>query len=287
MKGLFIDNEYLCGEKYSAIFTEFEKAFSALGVSLKRKSNAEVWQLISDKRLEKYDFVLFWDKDIRLAEILENRSYKVFNSSGTIAVCDDKGATYSSLYGKVVMPVTIVAPFTYENVGYTNYDFLLTAEKTLGYPMVVKESHGSFGKQVYLVENRDELERKAKEIGAKPFIVQEFVSSSFGTDVRAQVVGDRVVASVKRKGAEGSFVSNASSGGSMEKYDADEEFEKLAVKSAKLVGADFAGVDILFGKDGEPILCEINSNAHFINLKNATGVNTAEHIAKYITEKIK
>lgn len=287
MKGLFIDNEYLQGEKYSVIYREFGKSFARSGVEIDKTSNAKAWELVNANRLYKYDFVLFWDKDLLLNERLANLGYKVFNSAKAIALCDDKGATYNALYGKIKMPKTIIAPFTYENIGYTDYDFLTAAERELGYPMVVKESRGSFGKQVYLVNDREKLLSTAKRIGVKPFIMQEFISSSYGVDVRAQVVGDKVVAAVKRKGAEGSFVSNASSGGKMEKFDIPAEFVDLAIKSAKGVGADFAGVDVLFGKNDEPILCEINSNAHFKNLFDATGVNTADYIAEYVLGKIK
>ena len=60
----------------------------------------------------------------------------------------------------------------------------------------------------------------------------------------------------------------------------------MAIKACKYLGLDFAGVDILFGENNEPILCEINSNAHFINIYNCTGINVADEIMKYINDML-
>ena len=122
------------------------------------------------------DFVLFWDKDIRLARHLEILGLPVFNSSKAIEACDDKRLTHILLQKEnIPMPKTIIAPFTYNNIGYTNLEFLTKAEEKLLYPFVIKEAYGSFGQQVYLVNSHEEAVARIEKIGAKPMLFQEFV----------------------------------------------------------------------------------------------------------------
>jgi ribosomal protein S6--L-glutamate ligase/gamma-F420-2:alpha-L-glutamate ligase len=79
------------------------------------------------------------------------------------------------------------------------------------------------------------------------------------------------------------FRSNITNGGSMKKYEASEAQAKIAIDACKAIGLDFAGVDVLFGKDG-PIICEVNSNPHFKTTLECTGINMAEHIISHIAE---
>ena len=114
-------------------------------------------------------------------------------------------------------------------------------------------------------------------------LFQRFVEHSRGRDIRLQVVGDRVVGSMLRH-SERDFRANITAGGAMEAYAPTEEEVQLALDAARAVGADFAGVDLLFGEEG-PLVCEVNSNAHFKNLQDCTGVDTAREILAYIRER--
>lgn len=80
----------------------------------------------------------------------------------------------------------------------------------------------------------------------------------------------------------GDFRANISNGGKMKQYEPTKQQVKLAIDCVKAIGLDFAGVDLLFDEDEEPIVCEVNSNAHFKNIYDCTGVNVAEHIIEYI-----
>ena len=93
----------------------------------------------------KPDFAIFWDKDTVLAQKIESQGIPTFNSSTTIALCDNKICTAVALteHG-VPHPKTIVAPKTFEGVGYNDDKFLKIAGDVLGFPMVVKEAYGSF-----------------------------------------------------------------------------------------------------------------------------------------------
>ncbi|MDR3263161.1 MAG: RimK family alpha-L-glutamate ligase [Clostridiales bacterium] len=284
MQGLLVTNEFFRTEKFDGIYDMLCAAFKKGGLPLTRATNAETALEISRSgRLKDINFILFWDKDVLLAKRLENLGYKVINSSRVIEICDSKALTAAVFENSgIKTPKTFIAPFTYDNVGYTSYGFLERAADILGFPMVVKENFGSFGEQVYLIADMNGLKSLCKRLSPRGFIMQEYVASAAGTDVRIHVVGDRAVAAVKRTAKNGGFISNVTNGGQMSAFSPPKEFLDLAIRVCSYIGADFAGVDLLFGKDGEPILCEINSNAHFKNLRDATGINVASSIAEYV-----
>lgn len=182
------------------------------------------------------------------------------------------------------MPKTYCAPMTFEKE-YSDYTFVLQVEGSLGYPMIIKENKGSFGEQVYKVEDYYEAVEQIKKIGGCDFIMQEYIESSKGQDVRIHVVGNEIVTAMKRVN-KNDFRANITNGGSMEKYQPTKEQCEMALKVCEKLGLDFAGVDIMFGKNREPVLCEVNSNAHFKNIYDCTGVNVAEKIIDYILKKI-
>ncbi|WP_208591520.1 ATP-grasp domain-containing protein [Gracilibacillus suaedae] len=230
------------------------------------------------------DFVFFWDKDLFLARQLEVQGLRLFNSAKAIEICDDKALTYQQLANHGIrMPKTIIAPKVF--VSLEDDSHLDQVIETLGFPMVIKETFGSFGEQVYLIENEQQLRQKVKELQHKPHLFQEYIASSYGRDVRLNVVGDQVVAAMLRK-SEQDFRANVTAGGHMFGYQPSEREQALAVRCSQLVGADFAGVDLLFGENDEPILCEINSNAHFKNIYDCTGVDITQNMMAFIKESI-
>ena len=289
LHGWLVVNQFLNANKYSELYDWFQAASEKFGVKLSVKTNAEliVEDIESLRIKEKVDFVLFWDKDIRLAQMLEDIGLPLYNTSKSIEMCDDKGYTAIMLkkYG-VPMPETILAPKTYERPNYNDVSFLDGIEKRLGYPMVVKESYGSFGWQVYLANNREEVVKLLHETSPKPLIFQEFIDSSRGRDLRLQVVGDTVVASMMRNSTSDDFRANLTIGGVMKAYEPSEEERKLAIDACRALGLDFGGVDLLFGPDGRQIVCEVNSNAHFRNIYDCTKVNVAESILAYIKQRM-
>ena len=229
------------------------------------------------------DFGIFWDKDILLASRLEKLGLRLFNSSQSIEACDDKGQTAIALVeGGIRTPKTFLSPKAYPTFGCTDMSFLRKAEEELGYPMIIKENRGSFGQQVHLVQNAYDAEVLIASFKEHPFIMQEYIKESAGRDVRINVVGGRVVASMYRYN-DNDFRSNITNGGSMKSFTATKEQEDLAIAATKALGLDFAGVDVLFGKEG-PIICEVNSNPHFKTTLECTGINMAEHIIRYIKE---
>ncbi len=289
MTGILVVNEFLYSNKFNEIHNWLMEAANKQGIVMQLKTNAELLADISGVYKDRIaDFILFWDKDVRLAFYLEQLGYPVFNSSKAIERCDDKSLTHLILMNSgIPMPRTIIAPKTFENIGYTNFIFLEEVADRMGFPLVLKESFGSFGQQVYLVHNLEELKSQVKQIGAKPIIFQEFIKSSFGKDIRLQVVGNQVIASMYRYTDNGDFRANLSIGGKMKPYQPSKEQCDLALRCCEVIGLDFAGVDLLFGEQEEPIVCEVNSNAHFKNIYDCTGVNAAEAIITHIYEKLR
>ncbi|MGM8213003.1 ATP-grasp domain-containing protein [Virgibacillus sp. W0430] len=228
------------------------------------------------------DYVVFTDKDIYLAKQLELLGVRLFNSSETIAISDDKITTYQMLVAnKLPVPDTIIAPKTFFNSNTVNENSIDLAINKFGFPMIVKEAFGSFGQQVYLIDNKKDLLNKVAALQGKPFMFQAFVSSSYGQDLRLHVVGDQVVAAMKRTSLN-DFRANVSAGGTMEAYQPSESESKMAIAAAKAIHADFAGVDLLIGANNSPIICEVNSNAHIRNMYDCTKINVADDIIAYI-----
>ncbi len=284
--GLLLTNHFLASAHFDVLYDLFDAAAQSCGVKLSRASGGDTVAPFSEHPANGVDFVLFWDKDIASARRILRHGIPVFNAPDAIRICDSKSETVEALLSAgLPIPRTLVAPMTYETVGYTKDDFIERAVSVLGLPLVIKECYGSFGEQVYLASTLDEAKGTVKRIGAKPLLFQAFISHSFGTDVRVNVVGDRAVCAIKRTGKAGDFRSNIAGGGTGEPYALSDREEALAVAAARAVGADFAGVDLLFGENG-PLVCEVNSNPHFTGTHKATGINLAVPIIEHILKRI-
>lgn len=279
MKLLFVINEFLESAGFSFVYGAFRSAAETRNVSLAVKTNADLSVSLPAKT--DFDGVIFWDKDVLLAERLENAGFRLFNRAKAIEICDSKQKTALCFEKhKIPSPTTVISPKTYENIGYTNLDFLEKAAEKTGFPMIIKEEFGSFGKQVYLVNDLEKARETVGKISPKGFVVQEFISDCRGVDLRLCVIGGKVVSAIKRSNPE-DFRSNIENGGFAEKATPTEEQEALAIRAADSAGLDFAGVDILPSQKGD-VVCEINSNPHFAGTLSATGVNIADGIIGYI-----
>ena len=286
MKGWIVVNGFVSSEKFRELYGFLSRAAEKRGISVEIKTNDALALPVGDRiAKERPDFVLFWDKDTALARRLEAEGLRLFNSATALAVCDSKALTVEKLAGKVPMPRTVIAPKTFEGVGYCRTEFLENAARVLGLPMIIKECYGSFGAQVYLARTLDEAREIVSELGHKDFIMQEFIAESCGRDVRVNVVGTRVVSAMERYNTS-DFRSNITNGGKMKRAELTPEMERIALAAAGEIGLDFAGVDILFGNGG-PLICEVNSNPHFKSSLECTGVDMSEAIMDYIAEQLR
>jgi RimK family alpha-L-glutamate ligase len=276
--GWLITNAFVDVPLFEEHFDMLTAAASEQSIKLIRKTNVE---LLLDVRVLP-DFALFWDKDIKLAKLLKQKGLRLFNTASAIEACDDKSLTYIKLLGDLKMPETYIAPKTYELVGYGAYSFLDPIADKLGFPLVIKGCFGSFGMQIYLVENPSQMRETVKRMGLKPMIFQKYIKSSHGRDMRVYVVGGKIAAAMTRKSPDGDFRSNVTNGGAAESVIPPPAYAEMALTACKKLELDFGGVDILFGENNEPILCEVNSNAHFKALCECSGVNIAREIITHI-----
>ncbi|MFT3982563.1 MAG: RimK family alpha-L-glutamate ligase [Lachnospiraceae bacterium] len=290
--GWFIVNQFLNTAKFQELYQWLIKAAQKQQIRLLPKTNADFLfradsgQMISAGHAEQTpDFVLFWDKDIRLARALEKTGLRLFNCADAIEACDDKSLSAVRLAGIVKMPRTYLAPMTYPNIGYTDFAFLSSVEQELSYPFVIKECFGSFGMQVYLTHSRSETAAILSQNAGNAFLFQEYIHTSTGRDIRLHIVGGKHVTSMLRYN-EHDFRANITNGGSMKPYEPSADQIRLAQEVCRELRLDFAGVDILFGEHDEPILCEVNSNSHFKNIFDCTGINVADAIMTYIDKEL-
>ena len=154
-----------------------------------------------------------------------------------------------------------------------------------GAPVVIKLLQGTQGIGVVLAETRKAAESVIEAfMGLKAdILVQEFIKEAGGADIRCFVLGDKVIASMKRQGGEGEFRSNLHRGGSASLVRITPEERRTAVTAAKAMGLNVAGVDLLRSSRG-PLVMEVNSSPGLEGIENATGKNVAGMIIDW-TEK--
>jgi ribosomal protein S6--L-glutamate ligase len=152
-----------------------------------------------------------------------------------------------------------------------------------GAPVVVKLLEGTQGKGIVLAETRKAAESVVEAFRGlnANFLVQEFVKEAGGSDIRCLVIGEKVVAAMKRQAIEGEFRSNLHRGGSAELIKISPEERSTAVRAARIMGLNVAGVDILRSNHG-PVVLEVNSSPGLEGIEKATGKDVAGTIIEYI-----
>ena len=152
-----------------------------------------------------------------------------------------------------------------------------------GNQYVIKLTEGTQGKGVVLTETRGAAESVIDAFRGLDahFLVQEFVKEAKGADIRCFVIGDKVVASMKRQGKEGEFRSNLHRGGSASVIKISPEERSTAVRAAKIMGLNVAGVDLLRSNHG-PVVMEVNSSPGLEGIETATGKDVAGQIISFI-----
>jgi ribosomal protein S6--L-glutamate ligase len=157
-----------------------------------------------------------------------------------------------------------------------------------GAPLIVKLLEGTQGVGVVLCETKKAAQSVIQAFrGLKAYLlVQEYIKEAGGSDLRCLVVGDKVVAAMERKGAEGEFRSNLHRGGSASLAKITPTERKTAVQAAKALGLRAAGVDILRSDRG-PLVLEVNSSPGLEGIERATGKNVAGLIVQYIEKNAK
>ena len=154
-----------------------------------------------------------------------------------------------------------------------------------GLPVVVKVTQGTQGDGVFLRHTAFEVRNLVQGLlmTGKAVLVQEYIAESHGKDIRALVVGDKVVACMRRRARGREFRSNFHLNGTVERVDLPESYAEAACRAARVLGLNIAGVDLLEGNNG-PLVLEVNSSPGLEGIEKASGVNVAGAIVDYVME---
>jgi [lysine-biosynthesis-protein LysW]---L-2-aminoadipate ligase len=221
-------------------------------------------------------------KNFYVAKFLETRKIKVINNFETISICGDKFLTSLTLaQKKIPTPKTKVC---------FDADSALRTIEDWGYPVVMKPVVGSWGRLLSKIDNKESAEtilEHKKILGginhSQIFYIQEFIEKKENSDIRAIVIGDEVVAAMKRKSKH--WITNTARGANVEKIEITKELEKLTMSAAKAVSKKPAllGVDLIETSAGLKVV-EINSGVEFHGLMEASEVDIPERIMKFISK---
>ena len=203
------------------------------------------------------------------------------NSSAAVETVKDKLRTSQMLsrHG-IAIPNTMLVRFPIDDQ---------LVHDNIGFPCVIKLVTGSYGEGVHLCEKKRDY-RKLMEfidtLGAKKtMIVQEYLGERPGEDLRVLVIGGKVIGAMKRTAPEGEFRANITNGGHGSAFEVTEEIDYIARETAKTLGLDIAGIDLLFDSRGFRV-CEANSNPGFSGFEKYCGVDVADLITEYVKFKI-
>ena len=214
---------------------------------------------------------------------MEHLGVYVFNRASSIELVKDKLHIHQILaQSNLPTPKSMLLKFPID---------IKIVKKEIGFPIIVKNIVGTEGKGIYLSESEkrfvDLMEFISSNNSSANIILQQFIKTSRGSDLRVFVLGGRVIGCMKRSSSDPEeFKANYSRGGIAEHFELTPEIEWLATETTRLVGLDICGVDLLFDESGFKI-CEANSSPGFKGLENVVGRHVAEEIIDYIIVRLK
>ena len=213
---------------------------------------------------------------ISILKHLKNSGSIIINDWKSLETSSDKFSCYQIWSSKKLpIPRTLLLKFP------INLKFI---ENQFNYPLILKKSTGSQGKGIMKIKSQEELIDVSELIDSSSnLLVQEFISTSSGRDIRILIIAGKVVGSMMRCAISG-YKSNFHQGGYVKKVEINEELSNLAIKVAELIGLEICGVDFLFGKNGYQI-CEINSSPGFEGFELSTGINVARLILEHSSKR--
>lgn len=206
----------------------------------------------------------------------------LINSPESIALAQDK--ILSGIYlakNNISIPNTQLI---------NNHESIQYSKAQASFPLIVKKLMGKRGTSVIKCASAENFEDTCSIIGLNngALLAQEFVSSSYGKDLRVFVINNKAIACMQRMGKNGSYKSNFSLGGSVCAFEITDHIADISIKASSALQLDIAGVDLLFSeKEGKFTVCEVNSSPGFKGLEIATNMNIAKNIIDYIIERVK
>ena len=224
-------------------------------------------------KLEKRDFVINRYKWGKVKDEINSLAVRSYNPLNTYNIYINKYEQVKRLRSDAfLVPRYLMgtAMLKYEDIA-----------KILGTPFVAKGLESSMGEQIYLIEKSEDLKEICKKCGMeKEWLFEEFVTTSFGRDMRFYSIRGEVVACMQRK-SQGDFRANVALGASVEPFEITPAIQQIAKDIYEQTGLDFLGIDLLFGED-KPYFCEINVMPGIEGIEKATGVNVAAKIMETV-----
>jgi [lysine-biosynthesis-protein LysW]--L-2-aminoadipate ligase len=259
------------------------EALQAQGVEYDKIDADELVLNLGIQARNGYDAVLLrcisHSQALYAARILNQQGIVTVNPYEVIATCGDKLLTSTALIGHGVhTPRTVIA---------FNAESALAAIEQMGYPVVLKPLHGSWGRLLARINDRygaEALLEHKQTLGGYQhsiFYIQEYIEKP-GRDIRSFVIGDRTVAAIYRYSAH--WITNTARGAQASNCPITAEIDELSRAAARAVGGGCVAVDILETTDGRLLVSEVNHTPEFRNSIAPTGVDIPGHIVRYVLE---
>ena len=210
----------------------------------------------------------------RMGIIVINQSDGIANSRDKLVACQ--------LMAEAGVPVPITA-----NVGAWE-DTVRAVNQVGGTPCVIKSNEGTHGSGVFLAHTEQQARQLVYQMLERDMrpLVQEYIQESHGQDIRALVVGGKVVAAMRRKAHGSEFRSNFHLGGSVEHVEISDRYAEIACTAARTLGLDLAGVDMLESRSG-PLVLEVNSSPGLEGIESVVGEGfVAAEVARLLNRRL-
>ena len=257
------------------------KALQARGAIAERVDVRQLALEVGSDNLPGYDAILVrcisHSRAYYVTRILDAQGVPVVNSHHVIATCGDKLLTTAALIeAGVPTPRTLIA-FTLETA--------LTAIEEMGYPVVIKPVHGSWGRLLAKVNDREAAEAILEHkhtlggVNHSTFYIQEYIAKP-QRDIRTLVVGDEVVYAIYRRSSH--WITNTARGGEALSCPITPPIAELSLAAARAVGGGIVAVDLLETPDGRLLVNEVNHTPEFHGAMQATSVDIPGRIADYV-----
>ena len=242
------------------------------------------------KPLPKYDFIIGRYRIsgempvvAPLAKVVQDSGVRVFNNVDAALLAKSKSASQVALAQAGVPTPKAAIVF-----GSDQLDFAVRGIKG---PFITKAIFGSLGIGVFLAESVKALRSIVDFVYHRqfrdPVVIQEMVKQDAPSDIRALVIGNKVIASMQRTASKKEFRSNLSRSGIGTPIKLSKAQENIAVKAAKTIGLDYAGVDLIVGKNKKTYVLEVNANPGLTGIVNVTGINVPKLLIKHCAKLAK
>lgn len=276
-------NSYSTSRLYEAAISKGHRVRIIDHMQCELKIGTESHIYYQGEKLEKPDYIIprigasatfYGSNVIRQFEMMKVKT--VVSAEGLLKSRDKLRASQNMVFNDIEVPKTY-----FPSPRQDNFEYMI--KQVGGIPLIIKLLEGTQGIGVFLLEDKNKARTLLNKFNQEKtnYLLQEYIEESKGMDVRAFVVGGKVVAAMKRIASSGEFRSNIHRGGRGEKVELSKAEEFLAVKTAQILKLDVAGVDILQSNRG-PLILEVNSSPGLEGIEKYTQIDIAGAIIERI-----